>query len=48
MLTDDNPIKLRKVPAPKYKAVASSIPIPTDKTNAVETEGNCLLSSARL
>lgn len=39
------PIKLRKVPAPKYNAAASIIPIPTDKTNAVDTEGNCRLFS---
>lgn len=38
---------LRNVPDPKYNAVASSRPIPIDNTNAVETEGNCILSAVK-
>lgn len=36
---------LRNTPDPKYKAAASTMPIPTDKTSAVETDGSSLLSA---
>lgn len=39
------PIVLRKSPDPKYNAAASKTPIPTAKTNAVETDGSSFFTS---
>lgn len=47
LLTVDMPMMLRNIPDPKYNAVASRRPIPIDSTNAVETEGNCILSAVK-
>lgn len=42
-LTDDKPIKLRKIPDPSHKATASNKPMPIAKVKAVDTEDNCCL-----
>lgn len=38
------PIMLRKIPAPKYKAKASMVPMAAAKSKAVETDGNRTLA----
>lgn len=38
------PIMFRNIPDPKYIAKASKVPIATDKSKAVETEGRSFLS----
>lgn len=47
-LTDDIPIKSRNFPAPKYKAKASIMPIPSANNKAVDTEDSCFLSATPL
>lgn len=41
-LTGDTPIKLRSIPEPKYKAMASVMPIPEANRRAEETEGSLI------